>query len=178
VQLARIAVLTQKLPEPAAAQRRFRALFVASGDGVPEAALDSRLVGWLRNASAAVDTVCAIGDGSAILHAAQARLSDTVRSAPPVPAVQTALASRLSFHGPACRSPYRSRWTATNRFRQKILDSAQWIARNCDQRISITTAAQQPGMSERSYLRHFRAEMGINPSEHLRRTRVELASVR
>jgi transcriptional regulator GlxA family with amidase domain len=31
-------------------------------------------------------------------------------------------------------------------------------------------------MSERSYLRHFRAEMGIKPSEHLRRTRVELAS--
>jgi transcriptional regulator GlxA family with amidase domain len=31
-------------------------------------------------------------------------------------------------------------------------------------------------MSERSYLRHFRAEMSVKPSEYLRRSRVELAA--
>jgi transcriptional regulator GlxA family with amidase domain len=60
--------------------------------------------------------------------------------------------------------------------KQKILESAQWIARNCNKSISITMAAQTAGMSERSYLRHFRAEMGVKPSEHLRRSRVELAA--
>ncbi|MEM5387311.1 helix-turn-helix domain-containing protein [Paraburkholderia phymatum] len=61
--------------------------------------------------------------------------------------------------------------------RQKIQESAQWITRNCDKSISITVAAQTAGMSERSYLRHFRAEMSVKPSEHLRRSRVELAAL-
>jgi transcriptional regulator GlxA family with amidase domain len=61
--------------------------------------------------------------------------------------------------------------------RQKIQESAQWITRNCNKSISITVAAQTAGMSERSYLRHFRAEMCIKPSEHLRRSRVELAAL-
>ena len=60
--------------------------------------------------------------------------------------------------------------------KQKILESAQWIASNCNRSISITMAAQTAGMSERSYLRHFRAEMGLKPSEHLRRSRVDLAA--
>ncbi|MPW20857.1 helix-turn-helix domain-containing protein [Paraburkholderia sp. CNPSo 3157] len=60
--------------------------------------------------------------------------------------------------------------------RQKIQESAQWITRNCNKSISITVAAQTANMSDRSYLRHFRAEMGVNPSEHLRRSRIELAA--
>ena len=60
--------------------------------------------------------------------------------------------------------------------KQKILESAKWIASNCNRSISITMAAQTAGMSERSYLRHFRAEMGLKPSEHLRRSRVDLAA--
>ncbi|SEK12048.1 helix-turn-helix domain-containing protein [Paraburkholderia diazotrophica] len=60
--------------------------------------------------------------------------------------------------------------------KEKIHESAQWITRNCSKAISITVAAQTAGMSDRSYLRHFRAEMGIRPSEHLRRSRVELAT--
>ncbi|AUT63787.1 helix-turn-helix domain-containing protein [Paraburkholderia terrae] len=61
--------------------------------------------------------------------------------------------------------------------KEKIYESAQWIRRNCNKAISITVAAQTAGMSDRSYLRHFRAEMGVKPSEHLRRSRVELAAV-
>ncbi|MEM5435724.1 helix-turn-helix domain-containing protein [Paraburkholderia diazotrophica] len=60
--------------------------------------------------------------------------------------------------------------------KQKIHESAQWITRNCNKSISVTVAAQTAGMSDRSYLRHFRAEMGVKPSEHLRRSRVELAA--
>lgn len=60
--------------------------------------------------------------------------------------------------------------------KEKIHESAQWITRNCNKPISITVAAQTAGMSDRSYLRHFRAEMGVKPSEHLRRSRVELAA--
>jgi transcriptional regulator GlxA family with amidase domain len=185
----RIAVLTQKLPEEATGQRRFRALFVAGGDGASTAACEPRLVTWLRDASVAAQTVCAIGEGSAILEAAQARLTDPLRSACSASAVQTALetvrgdlgadaardvATQLSWA--SLPKPVSVALDSHEPIGQKIRDSAQWIARNCDKRISITTAAQHAGMSERSYLRHFRAEMGIKPSEHLRRTRVELAS--
>jgi transcriptional regulator GlxA family with amidase domain len=60
--------------------------------------------------------------------------------------------------------------------KEKIHESAQWITRNCNKAISVTLAAQTAGMSERSYLRHFRAEMSVKPSEYLRRSRVELAA--
>jgi transcriptional regulator GlxA family with amidase domain len=185
----RIAVLTQKLPEHAARHRGFRALFVAGGDGASEAAGDSRLLAWLREASAAAGTVGAIGEGNAILRAARAQHADTVRDASIVPAIEVALdtvrrdlgadaahvvATQLSWT--SLPKPVSIALDSHEPIRRKIRDSAQWIARNCDKRISITTAAQHAGMSERSYLRHFRAEMGIKPSEHLRRTRVELAS--
>ncbi|WP_083615448.1 GlxA family transcriptional regulator [Paraburkholderia sp. SOS3] len=185
----RIAVLTQKLPEHAARHRGFRALFVAGGDGAREAAGDSRLLTWLREASAAAGTVGAIGEGNAILRAARAQHADAVRDASIVPAIEVALdtvrrdlgadaahvvATQLSWT--SLPKPVSIALDSHEPIRRKIRDSAQWIARNCDKRISITTAAQHAGMSERSYLRHFRAEMGIKPSEHLRRTRVELAS--
>jgi transcriptional regulator GlxA family with amidase domain len=185
----RIAVLTQKLPDHTASHRGFRALFVAGGDGASEAAGDARLIAWLREASAATETVSAIGAGNAILSAARAREPDVARSASVLPAVEIALDTvRRDLGADAAREvATQLSWTSLPKpvsvaldshepIKQKIRDSAQWISRNCDKRISITTAAQHAGMSERSYLRHFRAEMGIKPSEHLRRTRVELAS--
>ncbi|QYD71465.1 helix-turn-helix domain-containing protein [Paraburkholderia edwinii] len=185
----RIAVLTQKLPEHAASHRGFRALFVAGGDGASAAAGDPRLLPWLRDASTTAETVGAIGEGNAILRAARVQPSDATRGASIVSAVEIALDTvRRDLGADAAREvATQLSWTSLPKpvsvaldshepIRQKIRDSAQWIARNCDKRISITTAAQHAGMSERSYLRHFRAEMGIKPSEHLRRTRVELAS--
>ncbi|HEY4351905.1 MAG TPA: helix-turn-helix domain-containing protein [Paraburkholderia sp.] len=185
----RIAVLTQKLPEHTTSHRGFRALFVAGGDGASEAAGDPRLIAWLRGANAATETVSAIGDGNAILSAARAQEPNKVQGASVLPAVEIALDTvRRDLGADAAREvATQLSWTSLPKpvsvaldshepIKQKIRDSAQWIARNCDRRISITTAAQHAGMSERSYLRHFRAEMGIKPSEHLRRTRVELAS--
>ncbi|CAB3760231.1 helix-turn-helix domain-containing protein [Paraburkholderia solisilvae] len=205
----RVAVLTQKLPEHTAGTRGFRALFVAGGEGASGAARE-RLIAWLRDASEAVETVCAIGAGSALLDAAKARVAMTRRAAR-IPAAPAALSAPSAPSTPSTPSAVQAVQAALEAVRrdlgadaardvatqlswsslpkpvsialdthepvaQKIRDSAQWIARNCDRRISITTAAQHAGMSERSYLRHFRAEMGIKPSEHLRRTRVELAS--
>ncbi|BEU24205.1 helix-turn-helix domain-containing protein [Paraburkholderia sp. 22B1P] len=60
--------------------------------------------------------------------------------------------------------------------KEKIRESAKWITRNCHKAITVTVAAQTAGMSDRSYLRHFRAEMGVKPSGYLRRSRVELAA--
>lgn len=58
----------------------------------------------------------------------------------------------------------------------RIRAAAHWIAENCDRRISVMAAAQFADMSERSFLRHFSAEMGMKPSEYLRHVRLELAS--
>ncbi|HEY3600073.1 MAG TPA: helix-turn-helix domain-containing protein [Paraburkholderia sp.] len=175
----RVAVLTQKLPDRPA----LRALFVAGGD-TSRAAHDPQLTSWLRDASTAVETLCAIGNGNALLDAAQARPAQFANHA-----VQTALevirrdwgdkaaqqiATLLSWA--SLPKPISVAFDNHAPVNQKIRASAQWIARNCDKRISITTAAETAGMSERSFLRHFRAEMGVKPSEHLRRVRVELAS--
>ena len=60
--------------------------------------------------------------------------------------------------------------------RRKIHESAQWITSNCNRPISVTLAAQTAGMSDRSYLRHFREQMGVKPSEYLRHSRIGLAT--
>jgi transcriptional regulator GlxA family with amidase domain len=202
---SRIDVLTQAAPDAGVA----RALFVTGSDVQDAALRDPQLTPWLRAASAAVDTVCAIGTGEALLAAAcieprpdRARDCGEARShascqsvGDAVPGISTGEAIRHALDvvyqdfgarviqrviaqlpGAGLRNLAAFEADNTTSARQKIRDSAQWIARNCHKSISVTVAAQTAGMSERSFLRHFRAEMGIKPSEHLRRARVEMAA--
>jgi transcriptional regulator GlxA family with amidase domain len=164
---SRVAVLTQQLDEP----RVFRALFVAGGlqaSQTPQtlpAAHDTRFTAWLRTAAAHLGSICALGDG------AVAAALDTVRAdlgADLACRVATQLSEATAALPGAAALEHLS-------IAQKIRDSAHWIARNCDKPITVAIAAQTASMSERSYLRHFRAEMGVKPSEYLRRVRVDRA---
>jgi AraC family transcriptional regulator, glycine betaine-responsive activator len=56
----------------------------------------------------------------------------------------------------------------------KVRRSAQWLRENCDRPISVADAAQEAAMSERNFLRRFKLEMGITPSEYLLRTRLDM----
>ena len=58
--------------------------------------------------------------------------------------------------------------------REKIRASARWIESNCERTISVVDAAQVAAMSERNYLRRFKHEMGITPSEYLFRVRLDM----
>ncbi|WP_027798432.1 helix-turn-helix domain-containing protein [Paraburkholderia dilworthii] len=79
---------------------------------------------------------------------------------------------RISFF------PYASRrGSATpgkpNREDEKIHASAQWLTENCEHDISIADVAQAAAMSERTFLRRFRQQIGTTPSEYLLRARLE-----
>lgn len=202
---SRIDVLTQSTTDLGPV----RALFVAGADSIQTALLDGQFVAWLRGLRDSAETICAIGDGRALLatidrvprHRAS---SDAETSALKRPHIGNPNAS-LDFPTKVARRraldvihqdlglPIAQRVITqlpeldmgdmaafdtghAGSVKQKIHDSARWIAHNCHKSISITVAAQTAGMSERSYLRHFRAEMGIKPSEHLRRARVEMAA--
>ena len=170
---SRVAVLTQQLAEP----RALRALFVAGGMQASQtshasqaphtlqAAHDTHFAAWLGAAAAHLGSICALGDG------AVAAALDTVRAD-----LGADLACRVATQLSEAASPLPGTAALEHlSIAQKIRDSARWIARNCDKPITVAVAAQTASMSERSYLRHFRAEMGVKPSEYVRRVRVDRA---
>jgi transcriptional regulator GlxA family with amidase domain len=56
----------------------------------------------------------------------------------------------------------------------KVRASARWLKDNCERSISVADAAQVAAMSERNYLRRFKDEIGITPSEYLLRARLDM----
>ncbi|WP_263860580.1 GlxA family transcriptional regulator [Pseudomonas sp. MWU13-2100] len=54
-------------------------------------------------------------------------------------------------------------------------DLQAWIAEHLAQDLSIPVLAQQAGMSERSFVRHYRAETGQTPARAIEQIRVETA---
>jgi transcriptional regulator GlxA family with amidase domain len=57
---------------------------------------------------------------------------------------------------------------------EKVRESARWLLANCERSISIADAARVAAMSQRNYLRRFKRELGITPSEFLLQARLEL----
>ena len=57
--------------------------------------------------------------------------------------------------------------------RQKIDAAARWIRENYVQPISISDVARVAAMSERNFLRRFKAQIGLTPSEYLLRARLD-----
>jgi transcriptional regulator GlxA family with amidase domain len=58
---------------------------------------------------------------------------------------------------------------------EKIQASAKWLEANCTRPISIDDAAQVATMSERNFLRRFKAEMGVTPSDYLLQARLKMS---
>ncbi|MFL9911340.1 GlxA family transcriptional regulator [Paraburkholderia sp. RL17-337-BIB-A] len=76
--------------------------------------------------------------------------------------------------------PQRARFTATIRenaptyVSEKIQASARWLEANGDRPITIDEAGQVAAMSERNFLRRFKIEMGVTPSEYLSYVRLDM----
>jgi transcriptional regulator GlxA family with amidase domain len=76
--------------------------------------------------------------------------------------------------------PQQARFTATIRenaptyVSEKIQASARWLEANGDRPIAIDEAAQVAAMSERNFLRRFKMEMGVTPSEYLSYVRLDM----
>ncbi|MFP3564959.1 helix-turn-helix domain-containing protein [Paraburkholderia sp. SIMBA_030] len=57
---------------------------------------------------------------------------------------------------------------------EQIRASAKWLEANGDREIAIDEAAQVAAMSERNFLRRFKIEMGVTPSEYLLSVRLDM----
>jgi transcriptional regulator GlxA family with amidase domain len=56
-----------------------------------------------------------------------------------------------------------------------IKEATRWIEEHCARHITVDDIAQSVSMGERTFLRHFKAETGMPPSEYLLRTRLDIA---
>jgi transcriptional regulator GlxA family with amidase domain len=65
--------------------------------------------------------------------------------------------------------------TPPARISEPIKAVAHRMREDCEQCLSIPDAAQMASMSERNFLRRFKLEMGVTPSEYLLRARLDLA---
>ncbi|CAN0627242.1 Helix-turn-helix, AraC domain-containing protein [Burkholderia multivorans] len=70
-------------------------------------------------------------------------------------------------------TPIVRRNTALN-VSERIQASARWLAANGERAVSICEAAQVAAMSERNFLRRFKLELGITPSDYLMYVRLDM----
>ena len=85
------------------------------------------------------------------------------------------IAGRLSLGGASVLTPLFSHGGAITAT-EKVRASAQWLKDNCERPISVSDAVRVAAMSERNFLRCFKQEMGITPSEFLLQARLEMTS--
>jgi transcriptional regulator GlxA family with amidase domain len=89
--------------------------------------------------------------------------------------IASEVARRLSFPGaPGLTSLVSDGSVVT--VTEKIRASAQWLKDNCDRPISVSDAVRVAAMSERNFLRCFKQEMGMTPSDFLLDARLEMTS--
>ncbi|CAB3786254.1 GlxA family transcriptional regulator [Paraburkholderia fynbosensis] len=180
----------------------FDALFIAGGEGVHNATGDERLLTWLRRAYRRSELVLPIAEGRFLLEAAGfAYSSNSERDDEPTRRpgldpkasldvsnpLQTALSvirddlgTEIARKTAECVLPPASthftstlRRTASPSVSKRIRDSAHWLEANSDRPVAIDEAAQLAAMSERNFLRRFKAEMGVTPSDYLACVRLD-----
>ncbi|MDE1183036.1 helix-turn-helix domain-containing protein [Paraburkholderia sp.] len=182
----------------------FDALFVAGGKAALTAATDERLISWLRRVHTHTATIRSIAQGRSLLEAASITEQRTPRDgdgfAQPgaddtyadtndrLASMKTALAlvkrdlgieiaravaERLMPDSGDNLPALLSDMSGTSRA-DKIRAAARWLQENCQNSISVADAAQIAAMSERNFLRRFKLEMGITPSEYLLHARLTI----
>ncbi|WP_250452161.1 helix-turn-helix domain-containing protein [Caballeronia sp. ATUFL_M2_KS44] len=179
-------------------------LFIAGGAGAERAACDERLSAWVRQRHAVSTIVCPISEGQLILDAVglAARYDEPHADAPNVHHIHrhdqahSAHAVRAALRTPKenprdgmlerlarALAPDTDDADADISFdaalphpvSDKIMASARWLQANAERPISIELAAEVAAMSERNFLRRFKAEIGVTPSDYLQRARLELS---
>ena len=181
------------------------ALFIAGGHGLHRSLHEVRLIDWLRLASQNARHICPTTGGNLVLEAAgipqfvtgHRRASSTgagrqlcgtelpdAASSP----LQHALAVVQDDLGPeiAGRIAGRAhplvetsfstlRKDTSTPLTERIDAAAQWLEAHCDQPISIVDAARVAAMSQRNFLRRFKLETGLSPSDYLLKVRLDMS---
>ena len=183
----------------------FDVLFIAGGCGAREAARDERLLNWLRTVQARTRAIETIGDGRLVLEAAGPTEHDGLQlnRYPGGAPSETAL-NAVSDRHDCARSALMfikrdlgaelarsvadrvmpgmaATWVplpaegGTLSVAEKIRAAARWMEANCDRPVSVADAAQVAAMSERNFLRRFKHEMQVTPSDYLLQVRLRIA---
>lgn len=178
---------------------RFHAIFLMGGAGIPAASRNIDFLTWLRTVITDGVAVYGTSESSPLIDAArkgravpiaadgsvvqgEAAVADRVAMADSaLSLVRTDLGDDVSRYiklrmlsiAPNMTTDIESE-SAPMSIRQRIQASAQWLLDNRSRRISIAGAAQIASMSERNFLRRFKMEMGLTPSEYLQRARLNL----
>jgi len=181
----------------------FHALLIVGGTGAREAQRDERLIAWLGRTCPRSQLVLPIGEGRLLLDAAgyrpaadhrrsddpiaevtsrylHARTSNQLRSALSV--IHEDLGTEIAHHvtdrvSPPTQTQFIGmvRNNAPTQVSEPVLASARWLEANADRPIAINDAAQAAGMSERNFLRRFKTEMGVTPSDYLLCMRLDMS---
>ncbi|WGS51205.1 helix-turn-helix domain-containing protein [Paraburkholderia sp. D15] len=183
----------------------FDVLFIAGGQGAQAAARDERLLNWLRSVQSRTRTIETIGEGRLVLDAVRPSESDTpplnglahgavsdrafgnandrndcARSA--LMFIKRDLGAELARSVADRVMPgMAATWVplpaegGTLSVAEKIRAAARWMEANCDRPVSVADAAQVAAMSERNFLRRFKHEMQLTPSDYLLQVRLRIA---
>ncbi|MDE1183039.1 helix-turn-helix domain-containing protein [Paraburkholderia sp.] len=186
----------------------FDTLFIAGGPGAARARFNSTFLGRLRAIAPQVGIVKALGEGRALLAAADLSVgrgsittasvrstqwralpgdyANTAIDSPRGPIVAALTVIRRD-HGTSMAQLISER-SAPGAWRRlgvmlddaesdalsgRINTAASWLRSNYGKLISVSDAAQVAQMSERSFLRRFKTQMGLTPSEYLLRARLD-----
>jgi transcriptional regulator GlxA family with amidase domain len=179
-------------------------LFIAGGAGAPHACRDERLSSWLRRRHPFSEIVHPIAEGRLLLEAAslpsrycpllygdnetreyyQARpLSEApTEVATALRIVEEDMGLDVARHVAESVAPQQNlpfdtsiSRSGTPQVSDKIMASARWLEANVDRPVSIDAAAQVAAMSERNFLRRFKSEIGMTPSDYLLRARLNMS---
>jgi transcriptional regulator GlxA family with amidase domain len=183
----------------------FDVLFIAGGYGAHVAARDERVLGWLRSVQSRTRAIETIGEGRLVLEAAGPTDSDGLQVNRYLSNVTGESALNASNDRNDCaRSALMfikrdlgaelarsvadrvmpgmaATWVplpaegGTLSVAEKIRAAARWMEANCDRPVSVADAAQVAAMSERNFLRRFKHEMQVTPSDYLLQVRLRIA---
>ncbi|KXV16878.1 AraC family transcriptional regulator [Caballeronia megalochromosomata] len=183
--------------------RSFDALYVAGGTDVTRASADHALLEPLKLAWAQKAAISALGNGHAVLTAAglsgnswasaeRGILGHNYLDRPPSEQsdalfysldlvkrdlgcdIASSVAERLASDNDQHVSVVLG-GLGTPTVAEKAQESARWLERNCGNPVSVFDAARTAAMSERNFLRHFKREIGLTPSQYLLRARLKLS---
>ncbi|CAH2904719.1 MAG: Transcriptional regulator containing an amidase domain and an AraC-type DNA-binding HTH domain [uncultured Paraburkholderia sp.] len=166
----------------------FDVLFIAGGHGAHQAARDQRLLGWLRSVQARTRAIETIGEGRLVLEAANPGDPEALQIGRYGHGAADAILSASNDRNDCARSVAErvmpgmaATWVplpaegGTLSVAEKIRAAARWMEANCDRPVSVADAAQVAAMSERNFLRRFKHEMHVTPSDYLLQVRLRIA---
>ncbi|WP_250453737.1 helix-turn-helix domain-containing protein [Caballeronia sp. ATUFL_M2_KS44] len=176
-------------------------IFIAGGPKAHEACTDVRIVDWLRHQHSRSTRVEPIAEGRCLLEATgisiaapstisgNASLRETYTALAQAPAAALAalriveedvgatIVKLISLSLSTHRTPASALLPDTLSDRpsnDNIKLALRWMDANIASRISIDAVAEAAAMSERNFLRRFRSETGMTPSDYLLRARLNL----